>query len=158
VIFVTVGTQLPFPRLLDAINELAPRLDEEIVAQCGPGVQNWPNLECHHGMAPDEYNALTSKAKVIVSHAGIGTILTAKSHHVPLIVMPRRHEFGEHRNDHQLATARYVDTLQGIHVAWTPADLEPLLRHPDLTPATNTPGPTYPALLARLRTFIDGPG
>lgn len=155
-IFVTVGTQLPFPRLLDAMNALAPGLDEEVVAQTGPEPGDWPRLNVRAHLDPPEFGALFAAARVVVGHAGIGTILTAKSQAKPLIVMPRRHALGEHRNDHQLATARYVEALEGIRVAWDAADLGTLLRVPAPAPATESPGPSHAALIARLRGFIDG--
>lgn len=93
---------------------------------------------------------------MIVAHAGIGTILSAKRWGKPLVILPRRHGLGEHRNDHQLATARQVESLPGIHVAWEAADLGPLLTLPDLTPASDAPSPSHAALIARLRTFIAG--
>ena len=92
----------------------------------------------------------------MVAHAGIGTILSAKRWARPLVILPRRHALGEHRNDHQIATARQVETLPGIHVAWEAADLEALLARRDLTPANETPSPSHAALVARLRAFIAG--
>lgn len=107
-IFVTVGTQLPFTRLIDAMDEIAGRLDEEIIAQTGPGEGNWSNLDCRKNLEPEEFGKLFSAARVIVAHAGIGTILSARSRRKPLILLPRRFSFGEHRNDHQMATAGQV--------------------------------------------------
>lgn len=154
-IFVTVGTQLPFPRLLDAMNDLAPDLPQPVIAQCGQREPRWTNIECHDTLTPDAFKTFTNTAALMVSHAGIGSILTAKSLGLPLIILPRRHEFGEHRNDHQLATARYVQSLQGVHVAWTADELGPLLAAGNLEPATNTPGPSYQTLVHRLRGFIE---
>ena len=50
-------------------------------------------------------------ADAIVAHAGMGTILSALELGKPLLVMPRVAALGEHRNDHQLATAkRFAET------------------------------------------------
>lgn len=159
-ILATVGTQLPFPRLIDALDALAPELGEEIVAQTGPrGPGNdgaWPNLAVRERLAPAEFDALFAAARVIVAHAGIGTILSARRHGKPLVILPRRHALGEHRNDHQLATARQVESLPGIHVAWETAELGPLLARPDLEPAGEAASPSHAALIARLRAFIAG--
>lgn len=154
-IFATVGTQLPFPRLMDALDALAPQLDEDIVAQTGPGNGVWPNLDRRERLDPAEFERLFTTARVIVAHAGIGTILSAKRWGKPLVILPRRHDLGEHRNDHQLATARQVESLPGIHVAWETADLETLLAQPDLIPATDAPSPSHAALVTRLKGFID---
>lgn len=155
-IFATVGTQLPFARLIDALNALAPELGEEVVAQTGPSEGAWPHLDLRTTLAPAEFEALFTAARVVVAHAGIGTILSAKRYGKPLVILPRRHALGEHRNDHQLATARQVEALPGIHVAWEAADLEPLLARPDLTPASDAPSPSHAALIAKLQAFIGG--
>jgi UDP-N-acetylglucosamine transferase subunit ALG13 len=48
------------------------------------------------------------KAEVVVSHAGIGTIILCKEEGVPLLILPRRKRYGEHMNDHQLEIARVL--------------------------------------------------
>ena len=160
-IFATVGTQLPFPRLIEALVALAPTLGEEIVIQTGtepaPGWTG-PGLSMHRTLTPAEFETHFTAARVVVGHAGIGTILSARRWGKPLVVLPRRHAMGEHRNDHQLATARQVEALPGVHVAWEAADLGPLLARPDLAPpppATEM-GPAHAALVTRLRSFIAG--
>jgi UDP-N-acetylglucosamine transferase subunit ALG13 len=60
---------------------------------------------------------------VIVSHAGMGTILTALHHRKPILVMPKRASLGEHRNEHQLATARHMMQLGNVNVAFDEAEL-----------------------------------
>ena len=54
----------------------------------------------------------------IVAHAGMGTILTALELGKPLLIMPRRAALGEHRNDHQLATAERFAAVDGVKVAF----------------------------------------
>lgn len=155
-IFVTVGTQLPFPRLIDAMDRIAATADEKVVAQVGPEKGDWPNLEHSATLTPDQFEALFADARLIVAHAGIGTILSSKRHGKPLVVLPRRHALGEHRNDHQMATAKAIEALPGIHVAWEASDLAALAAASDLEPATDAPSPTGERLVARLAQFIDG--
>lgn len=155
VIFVTVGTQLPFPRLIDAMNDLAPSLDDPVVAQtCADGASRWSALDVRSHVAPEAFEALFTQARLVVAHAGMGSILSAQRWRKPLIIMPRRHDLNEHRNDHQMATARHFDDRPGIQVAWTVEDLEPLVRQPDPVAATQAPSPDRDALVARLRDFI----
>lgn len=140
-IFATTGTQLAFPRLMAALNARAAGLGEEIVAQAGPeagAAAAYPALDIRTHLAPAEYEAIVVRARLLVAHAGIGTILTARRHGKPLIIVPRRHALGEHRNDHQLATARQVADLEGIHIAWEVDDLGPLLVRHDLPAARDT--------------------
>ena len=157
-IFASVGTQLPFPRLIDALEALAPDLGEEIMAQTGPlgpeDAARWPHLKLEPSLIPERFEALFTAARVVVAHAGIGTILSAKRFGKPLVILPRRHALGEHRNDHQMATARQLEASEGIYVAWDAAEIGPLLRRSDLAPATDKPAPSLETLITRLRGFI----
>ncbi|MDB6452834.1 glycosyltransferase [Falsirhodobacter sp. 20TX0035] len=153
-IFATVGTQLPFPRLIDALAALAPDLGEPVVAQAGPGEAARPGLDLRESLTPDAFSDLFRAARVVVAHAGIGTVLSARRFGKPLVVLPRRHGLGEHRNDHQSATARQLQGLPGIYVAWEVPDLAALLRQGDLEPARDGRSPSHQALLARLRDFV----
>lgn len=156
-IFATVGTQLPFPRLIDCLDRLAPELGEPVIAQTAVEGAGWPNLESRATVRPADFTRTIEAARVVVAHAGIGTILTARKHRKPLVIMPRRHDLGEHRNDHQTATARQVETMPGIHVAWDETALERFLKAPDLAAASDDgPRDALNALVARLRGFIDG--
>lgn len=154
-IFVTTGTQLPFPRLIGAINDLAPELGEQVLAQIGPDTGTYANLEIVEHMTPARFEETFAAARIVVAHAGIGTILSAKRLGKPLVLVPRRHDLGEHRNDHQLATAREVEDRPGLHVAWDIAALPALLSGEDLMPADNTPGAASAALTGFLQSYID---
>ena len=57
----------------------------------------------------------------------MGTILTALELGTPIVVMPRRAALGEHRNDHQLATARRFAEQGSIGVAFDEAELHAAL-------------------------------
>ena len=120
-IFVTTGTQLPFPRLIDAMEAIAAKSDERILAQTGAetgAAARWPHLELHSTLRPEAFEAAFREARLIVGHAGIGTVLSAQRFRKPLILLPRRTALGEHRNDHQMATARQLDGRQGLTIAW----------------------------------------
>lgn len=153
-IFATIGTQLPFPRLMAELDRLGPDLGERIVAQVGPDPVTRVALETHANLSPDAFDVLFREARIVVAHAGIGSILSAKSYGKPLIVMPRRLVHGEHRNDHQLATARQVEAVTGIYVAWDADDLAGLLTAGTLQPAQPDPGATADQLTTRIRDFI----
>lgn len=154
-IFVTTGTQLPFPRLIAEMDALAPQLDERIVAQVGPDKTPRANIETHATLVPERFTELFSKARVVVAHAGIGSVLSAKRFGRPLIVVPRRLEQGEHRNDHQMATAAEVEAIPGIYVVWDPADLGRVLTSGPLEAPTDLPSDTAQDLIASIRDFVD---
>lgn len=153
-IFATVGTQLPFDRLTGALAGLASDLGENLVMQVGGGALR-AGAECHRQLDPAAFETFFTDARVVVAHAGIGTILSARRWGKPLIVVPRRYALGEHRNDHQMATAKQVEALSGIHVAWETDDLEAFLRRRDLPSADETETPGKAALIARLRAFVE---
>lgn len=154
-IFATVGTQLPFPRLIDCLNNAARELAEPIVAQTGASIGTWKNLDIRKTLTPEEFTQVFQSARVVVAHAGIGTILSAKDYGKPLVILPRRHELSEHRNNHQLATAAQVKDMPGIYVAWDTDTLVHLLQKPSLAPANDGPSPSQNALIARLKSFVD---
>ena len=154
-IFVTVGTQLPFPRLIGAMDALAGALDEEIIAQTGPYDGVLAHMTGSENLVPEAFERHFTGARLVVAHAGIGSILSAKRYGKPLIVLPRREALGEHRNDHQLATAKAVETVRGVHVAWETDDIAALVAR-DLEPAGEEMSPGREALIGRLKDFIEG--
>lgn len=133
-ILVTVGTQLPFDRLIQMMDAMAPDLGEPVVAQIGRAKYLPVNMEWHRVIAPLDFENLVDRARVIVSHAGIGTILTAERHGRSLILFPRAVELAEHRNDHQMATASALDGRAGIAVARDQASLRRFIADPPPPP------------------------
>lgn len=124
-IFVATGTQEPFDRLIQTIDRLAPILNtDRVVAQVCHSQFTAQHMECHDFLPPSQFDALFMEAELVVAHAGMGTILSALAKEKPLLVMPRLARFGEHRNDHQLATALAFEKLRYVHVAYDEAQLE----------------------------------
>lgn len=127
-IFVTVGVQLPFDRLIRAIDEWAgTRARSDVVAQVGVSSYRPANIRAKARLSPDEFRAHVEEAKLVVAHAGMGSIITALEIGKPIIVLPRQAALNEHRNDHQLATARYMEEQNLVRVARSETDLVRLL-------------------------------
>lgn len=121
-IFVTVGThQDPFDRLLDAVGRL--QVDEEIVVQYGHSTARPANATCVAFMPFDELRAHVSRARVVVTHAGVGSMMLAMSEGRRPVVMPRLAGHGEHVDDHQLELARRMETADLATVIEEPGDL-----------------------------------
>jgi UDP-N-acetylglucosamine transferase subunit ALG13 len=118
-IFVTVGTQGPFDRLIMAMDELALSIPHiPIVAQIAESsytVRNMKNFRFINAVEMEHY---FNSADLIVSHAGMGTIISAFERKKPIIIFPKLAKFGEHRNDHQLATAKRLESLNYLHAAY----------------------------------------
>ncbi|NBZ89186.1 glycosyltransferase [Stagnihabitans tardus] len=116
-IFATVGTQLPFDRLLLALDTWAAmHRDVPVLAQTGASDTTYAHLTCQNFMDQRRYADCVAEARVIVSHAGMGSILTAIEAGKPVILMPRRADLGEHRNDHQRDTAAEMAALSNVTV------------------------------------------
>jgi UDP-N-acetylglucosamine transferase subunit ALG13 len=154
-ILVTVGIQLPFPRLISAMDKIAETLEEKVIAQIGSQTKKPLYMETVDELAPEKFEKQMTNARVIVSHVGGGTILTAQRLKKPLIVFPRQAKLLEHRNDHQLDTARNLNNLEGIYVAWSEKQLEELVQRNDLIPAGSHNSKERVQLVNRLKQFID---
>lgn len=126
-IFVTVGTQLPFDRLVRGVDAWAaknPHVD--VRAQIGTiGTDGYQpdHMKSTPSIPPLEYDALCREADLIVAHAGTGSFIKALEVGTPVLAMPRRGDLGEHRNDHQLATAAHFEGRGGIHIVHEAEDI-----------------------------------
>lgn len=131
-IFLTIGTQLPFDRLTKALDEWSaqnPRIDVfGQIADPGDAGYRPKNFKWASSIPPHEFDTMVRRAQVVVAHAGMGSIITALNLGTPIIIMPRKGSLKEHRNDHQIATAKKMQTRKGLHVAWTENDLPRLLQ------------------------------
>ena len=123
-ILLTVGKQLPFDRLVMAVDALAPHLAEPVIAQVGQSLVQPHNIEAHAKLPAQDFEAIAERARLIVSHAGIGSVLLARRLQKPIVLMPRRADLREHRNDHQMATAKQLEGTDGIFIAWDETELE----------------------------------
>lgn len=120
-ILLTVGSQLPFDRLARAMDrwcESTGRTD--VIGQIGePGPDGYRPMRYRWSafFPPSELQRILADAELIVAHAGMGSIITALTNSKPIVIMPRRASLGEHRNEHQLATASRFAARPGIFVA-----------------------------------------
>ncbi|KQS80562.1 glucuronosyltransferase [Rhizobium sp. Leaf384] len=151
-IIVSVGTQLPFDRLIRMVDDLAPSLHDKAFAQTGRGVYVPKNIEWKADVPAKEFDALLSGASVLVAHAGIGTVLKADQYGKPIILVPRKASLGEHRNDHQLATVSKLKGRPGIYVA---EEQDELLRLLSDTDSLSRPSALDPPGRIRLQSHLE---
>jgi len=156
VIFVTVGTQLSFDRLITAVDKWSVNNpSDKVFAQVGPTDYAPKHIEFADFVAPDVADGLFKQASLIVSHAGMGSILTALKYKKPILIMPRRASLGEHRNDHQLATAKWLGSTPGITVAKDESEIEILLNNRNtLNGGGGISDFASPDLVKRLQEYI----
>lgn len=116
-IFATVGTQLPFDRLLAGLDAWAgTNAGLPVLAQSGETSRRFHNIRTVQNLPQSEFLANFEAARLIVAHAGMGTILSAAEMGKPVILMPRLARFKEHRNDHQVDTAAEMSKLSNVTV------------------------------------------
>lgn len=132
-IFLTVGSELPFDRLVKAVDEWAKVNNrKDIIGQIAdPGpIGYWPEqIQWHKFISAEEYGRCFDGAELIIGHAGMGSIITAALKKKPIIIMPRRAELKETRNDHQLSTIERFSTRKGVFVAEDETLIGPLLEN-----------------------------
>ena len=103
-ILVTLGTQdKTFVRLLEKINQLIDQglIKDKVVVQAGFTKYSSDNIEIFDLIPQDEFNNLMSKADLVITHGGVGNIISALEKNKKVIAVPRLAKYGEHINDHQ---------------------------------------------------------
>lgn len=115
-IFVTVGThEQPFNRLVECIDKLKKDGDiqEEVIIQTGystyePQYCKWQKLFPYQEMLK-----LVEEARIVITHGGPSSFIMPLQIGKTPIVVPRRHEFNEHVNDHQVVFSKAVAERMG---------------------------------------------
>ena len=153
-IYVTVGTLfLDFPRLIRKMDAIAETSGERVVVQTGLS-KTLPTRCEHFDFRPhDEVIALQREARVIVCHAGIGSVLDALEVRRPLVVVPRLKKHNEHLTDHQLDIAQAVERRGWGRAILDIDDLEDACAHPTSVPQSYVPAKHR--LVLALRDTID---
>lgn len=156
-IFVTVGTQAPFDRLIKAIDSIAANLDEPVIAQALNGSYEPKHIETLGFLTPKEFDEYFNSASLVIAHAGMGTIISALTKNKPLVIFPRRASLGEHRNEHQMATARRLGSMKLTNVALEENDLQKLIvSRRDLKPCPTIGESASQGLIDSISSFILG--
>lgn len=104
-ILVTLGTQdKSFKRLLDAIQEQIDKgnIKDKVIVQAGCTIYESKDMEIFDLIDRDKFNDLIKECDLLITHGGVGSILTGLKNNKKVIAAARLKEFGEHTNDHQL--------------------------------------------------------
>ena len=130
---VMVGTDHHrFDRLMTWVAELADSGAYRFFVQHGATPLPGP-LDGSPMLRPDRLSVLLDTASAVVTHAGPGCIMDARSHgHVPIVV-PRDPHLGEHVDDHQQRFARFIARSRMVVTADDRESLEACLRVAVLT-------------------------
>ena len=130
-IFVTLGTQdKEFPRLIEEIDRLIENktIKEEVIVQAGCTKYESKNLKIFDLISHDEFEKLVSECSLLITHGGVGSILTGIKRGKIVIAVPRLKKYKEHESDHQIQIINefnkkgYIIGLKGVE------DLESALK------------------------------
>ncbi len=111
-VFVTLGTQdKPFDRLLKAIDKEIEKgnIKGEVVVQAGCTKYESKNMKIFDLIPLDEFDELMGKCDYLITHGGVGSIVTGLNKDKKVIAVPRLEKYGEHINDHQLQIIENFD-------------------------------------------------
>jgi UDP-N-acetylglucosamine transferase subunit ALG13 len=127
VIFVTVGSDLPFSRLVKHLDHWSrDHPGHRVFAQVGrlePSDYVPETIEWVQMLTAEQFDQHCDEARLIVAHAGMGSMISALAAGKPIVILPRSARLRETRSDHQFATAKRYSDRPGIFVAWSEADL-----------------------------------
>ncbi len=103
-ILVTLGTQdKSFERLLKAIDQQIEKglIKEKVIVQAGYTKYKSSNMEIFDLVPQKEMDELIEKSRIVITHGGVGTILSAIKKKKIVIAAARLKKYKEHVNDHQ---------------------------------------------------------
>ncbi len=118
-IFLTVGTQFPFDRLVRAVDDWLDHdsFGEEVFAQIGESSYRPRHFEAVVSLDKAAFDRRVQQASAFISHAGMGTITMALDHGKSLLAMPRLKKYREVVSDHQGPLAEKFEALGHILLA-----------------------------------------
>jgi UDP-N-acetylglucosamine transferase subunit ALG13 len=147
---------MAFDRLVNTVDDWARSMGRtDVFAQVGPTTNPPRFIPWTSFLAPATFRSRLQESSVLVGHAGMGTILEGLRYAKPVVIMPRRGDLRETRNDHQVATARRFTDRPGISVAFDETQLRACLAHVDsLMGGPAIAQHATPELVVMVREFI----
>lgn len=100
-IFVILGThELEFKRMLQYLEDM--NINEEVLIQSGNTEFSSKKYKVIPFLSPKEFDEYINKSDLVITHGGVGSILTGLRYKKKVITMPRLSKYKEHNDDHQL--------------------------------------------------------
>lgn len=117
-IFVTVGSMMPFDRLVAAVDAWAKtRQDQRVLVQIGDGAYVPQYCQWTRALTSEEFEARVRESTLVVAHCGMGTVLKAMEAGKPMVLLPRDSTLREVTTDHQKSAVGWLSKKPGIHIA-----------------------------------------
>jgi len=153
---VTVGTLLPFDRLVNAVDSLSPKGSRpaRLIAQVGKGGVRPEGMEVHESIGFAELQALLERANLVFCHGGTGSLITALRAGCRVVAMPRRADLGENNDDHQREIVGTLAARGLVEVAEDAGELEGAAKRALAKPAQRATT-DHSALIVRLRQLSE---
>lgn len=131
-IFVTVGThEQAFDRLVKAADEIAGKLNEDMLIQTGYSTYEPKNARWTKLMAYQDMQQALRSARIVITHGGPSSFMEAiRCGRVPVVV-PRQKKYNEHVNDHQKEFVQKIADTVAILPVYEVDKLEYVLTHYD---------------------------
>ena len=148
-ILATVGTtELPFDRLVKAVDQLAGTADETFVIQTGHSTYKPQHAQLFRFATPARMQELIARADVIVTHGGFGTSTDCVRAGKRIVACPRRADLGEAVNP-QVELVTYLAERGVVVPLYDAADLAYAIEQARRTPLARWPfQSTIPKLVA----------
>lgn len=108
------------------MDEIAGRISEEVVMQIGETKYKPQNAKYLEFTDEDDFKRLCAEARIVVSH-GAMVMMDALEQGTPVIAVPRRHQFGEHLDDHQLYIVQELEKQGKVTAIYDIEQLEDVL-------------------------------
>lgn len=108
-ILVLLGTQNnSFTRLLEAIQYNIDKkvINEEVIVQAGFTKFESNDMKIFSMIDKDRFSKLQEEADLVITHGGVGSIISSLEKGKKVIVAPRLKKYNEHVNDHQIQIAK----------------------------------------------------
>lgn len=122
-IFVTVGThEQSFERLIKLIDKMVEekQITDKVIIQKGYTDYEPKNCEAYKLIGYDEMQQYIADARIVITHGGPASFVAPLAIGKIPVVVPRKKEFDEHVNNHQVDFAREVEKrMNNIIVAET---------------------------------------
>lgn len=103
-ILVLLGTQNnSFHRLLEEVEKNIENgiINEEVIVQAGYTKFESDKMKIIDLMSKEQLSKFQDEASLIITHGGVGSIVSSIEKGKKVIAVPRKHEYGEHVNNHQ---------------------------------------------------------
>jgi len=116
-VFVTLGTQdKTFERVLIKVEKLIEKgiITDEVVVQAGTTRYESKYMKIFDFIDSESFNKYIKSCEYIISHGGVGAIMTGVNCGKKVIAVARRVKYGEHENDHQVEIVKKFDEIGHI--------------------------------------------